>query len=941
MTDTNDSQGSRRESFNSLDKSLDNDSRSFDTSRLSADSLDQSLRRTRAQIHGKDGKNSKQVRRSNVSDKFAQSMTQVKSIFKSDETSTKHKKNDGEYSSTHASDDPVASSSIALSPKDKFVFSFNVFLKVLGKLVIVMILFLLLLGSLGFGTGLGYFANLVSKTPPPTREEMLKSINQLEQQSSIHYTDGTLIANVQADLVRSVTQLENISPLIVDGIIATEDEYFYEHPGIVPKAIIRAGIESIFKGSGTGGSTITQQLVKQQMLSNDVTFFRKANEILLALRLENHFTKDDILTAYLNVSPFGRNNKGENVAGIAEAAKGIFGKDTKDVSLNQAAFLVGLPQDPYNYTPFDQSGNIRPKEELEAGVTRMKSVLYRMFIEQKISKADYDKAINYDITKDFIGRQAKKEERMNYLYHTVTSEATKKIMEINIKNDGYTLDKIQADPDWYNEYYAAAENQLKTGGYHVYSTIDKDIYDQLQVSAQNNAGNLGQVYEGVYVDPDTGEETPYSEKPQSSVVVIENKTGKVLGFVAGTDFENNQIDHAFNMRRSPGSTIKPLAVYGPAIQEDIIYPASVIPDTPFVHQNNDGTVWEPTNYGGQVSNGFKTARESLMMSLNVPTIRLYQAMLDKGVPVSDYLQKMGFNPSVSYSEDETNYLAFAIGGVNKGATVFEQTRAFTTIANNGQYIEGHVIDKIEDNYGNIIFEQETKSEQVFSEDSNYLLLDILRDTLTNGTATTANQLKNIPGDWIAKTGTSENNKDIWFIASTPSITIGSWIGYDSKFADYNIDVNDGYGHESARSQKFWSAIANDLFAIRPEIFGSELKFEQPASVIQAQVVQTTGTLPGTTVYNGVTLGVAQPIVTDLFKASNPPKPFTFDFLVGATEEDMAIFWNTLQKMYDKEKEETSDEETSEDGEETVQGEVPTDGSQPTTPTTPPVTPGRR
>lgn len=811
------------------------------------------------------------------------------------ETSNFNNKDNRSAHSRNSRKDPYQLSN--LDNKERTLFSLNVFINVLGKLLVYMLALLILAGSVGLGAGVGYFAHLVSQTTPPSQEQMLEDINRLEQQSTIYYANGSPIANVQSDLVRSLTQLDEISPEIIDGIIATEDEYFYEHPGIVPKAILRAAIETLFKGSGTGGSTITQQLVKQQMLSNDVTFFRKANEILLALRLENNFSKDDILTAYLNVSPFGRNNKGENIAGIAKAAEGIFGKSTQDVNLNQAAFLVGLPQDPYAYTPYNQDGSLRSEEELQRGLDRMKTVLYRMYRAQKLTKEEYEQALTYDIRKDFIKPEAKKEDRQSYLYQAMAHGAIEKLMHINILDDGYTLDQVYSDDEWYNEYYFKAEEQLRTGGYRIYTTIDKEIYDQLQKSAQAYEDELGVPYEGVYVNPDTGEKTYYVERVQTGLVVIENQTGKVLGFVSGTNYDENQIDHAFRVRRSPGSTIKPLAVYGPAVDNDIINPSTIVPDTPFVQTFEDGSTWEPTNYGTAVSNSFMTVRKALLRSDNLPAVRVYQESLRQGVPVIDYLKKMGFNPIDSYTAEDTENLAFALGGVTTGPTVFEETRAFTTFANNGNYVDGYYIERIEDAFGNTVFQQDAEPVQVFAEDSNYLMVDMLRDTMTEGTGRTANQYKEVPGDWIAKTGISENSKDIWVLASTPAITVGSWIGYDSRYAEYTIDVNDGFGLESVRSQIYWARIVNDLYALRPEIFGTDLSFKQPNSVMQTNIVETTGTLPGTTEFNGMRFSVTQPLVQEVFKTSNPAPRLTYNFMIGATDEELAQFWSNLRTQY--------------------------------------------
>lgn len=785
--------------------------------------------------------------------------------------------------------------------REKIFLGLNVAVNVVRRIALYIVLIGLLLGSLAAGAGAGYFAHLVSDTKVPNREEMAAKINKLEQQSTIYYANGTPIANVQADVIRSVTSLSDISPNIVNGLVSTEDSSFYEHKGVVPKAILRATLQEVLSpGSGTGGSTLTQQLVKQRLLTNDVTFFRKANEILLALRLEQFFSKDEILTAYLNVSPFGRDHNGDNVAGIEKASEGIFGKKPSEVNLAQAAFLVGLPQDPYNYTPYQQNGEL--KTDLSAGIGRMKDVLYFMYRNHKISEADYQAALNYDIKADFLPAGSPSVTRQSYLYRAMERGAIEQIMRLNIERDKLTWTQVYQDDNWYNQYYKEAEEQLKTGGYKVYTTIDQQIYDLLQESAKKHINDLGMAYEGVYTDPETGQETSYVEKVQNGMVVMDNNSGKVLGFIAGTDFENNQIDHAFGIRRSPGSTIKPLAVYGPAIQENLINPSTVIPDTEFTQTFEDGTTWSPTNYGNVVSGGAESARVALYKSDNLPAVRVYQEMQKRSVDVMGYLEKMGFNPSASYTPEDIKNLAFAIGGVSSGPTVLEETRAFATFANNGNYRDGYFIDRIEDAAGNVVFQHQSNPTQVFSEDSNYLMIDMLRNTMTEGTGRIAKGYMTMGGDWIAKSGISENSKDVWFIASTPSITIGSWIGYDSRFQNYTININDGYGRESERSQRYWANVVNELYAARPDIFGVDRKFSRPSSVQETDVLQQTGTKPGTMrLDNGGTISITGPTYKDLFKVSHPAPELNYKFLFGATDEELANFWSTYRAQLEEQR----------------------------------------
>jgi len=273
-----------------------------------------------------------------------------------------------------------------------FLYYFDIFYRVVKALVIIIVIVLVIGGALGAGTAIGYFASLVHGTEVPEYEQMVSQVTDYNSKSTMYYGSGEIISDLRADLLRTPIDYEEVSPLLVNAIVATEDEHFFEHEGVVPKAVARALAQDIVdSGASTGGSTLTQQLVKQQMVGAEVSHARKANEILLAMRLENHMDKDEILQAYLNVSPFGRNNKGQNIAGVEEAAQGIFGVPASEVSLPQAAFIAGLPQRPIAFSPYTQTGQI--KEDQSLGLRRQREVLFRMYREGYISREEYDEAL--------------------------------------------------------------------------------------------------------------------------------------------------------------------------------------------------------------------------------------------------------------------------------------------------------------------------------------------------------------------------------------------------------------------------------------------------------------------------------------------------------------------------------------------------------------------
>ena len=804
-------------------------------------------------------------------------------------------------------------------------FIFNIAYSVLKNIFVIAILFLMLLGIFGGGIGLGYFASLTSNEEPLTQEQMSDAIGNLNLISSFHYSDGTKISDVNSDELRIVKPLSEISQYVIDGIISTEDSSFYEHNGIVPKALLRAILqEAVSSGSGaTGGSTLTQQLIKQQILTSEVTFKRKANEILYALRLEKHFTKDQILEAYLNVSSFGRNHNGLNIAGIEEAAQGVFGVAAKDLTLPQAAYLVGMPQNPIVYTPYTNQATL--KEDTSAGIERMKFVLFSMYRENKITKEQYEEALAYDITKDFLPPKEISSDRQSYLYQAVNREAIKVLITKAAQKNKLTYDEVRNDSELYSKYYDEASRELSSSGYKITSTIDQKVYDAMQKAIASYGNQIGPTYNTQYVDQNTGETKTQTEPAQNGAVMIENKTGRILGFVAGRDFESNQVDHAFTTHRSPGSTIKPILVYAPAIENNLIYPASIVPDTKVSIPQGNGTYWQPTNYGNTITNQFLTVRYALFRSFNNPVIKIYQTMLQKGINAGEYLKKMGIK---GITEDEYQNIALSIGGTRTGPTVLEQTSAFSTLANGGERHDAYLIEKIEDSRGNIVYQHEDKKERVFSEATSYLTTNMLQD-IANST-----QFYNMKGnmgfssDLAGKTGTSENEIDNWFVAYTPTVTLGSWIGYDNFYnARYAITAGDGYGEPTTRSQRQWTYLMKAAYEANPELIGKETTFKQPDSVYRDSVVSTTGTKAGTfKAENGGTYSISGGMTTDWFKKDFPPMNPFYNFAIGATPEEMNNFWNKAtpkkeekkDKKKDEKKDEKKEEKKNEKKEETTQ-----------------------
>lgn len=709
---------------------------------------------------------------------------------------------------------------------------------------LVVFAFILMLGFLITGWIFGYYVGLMEDIPLPSKSDYIQVMQGIEENSEIYYGNSKKISDIRTDLNRKNCTLDEVSPLIIKGLIATEDEHFYEHPGIVPAALLRAALSHVISSQPeSGGSTITQQLIKQSMLTNEVSFARKAREIALAWRLEKFFSKKQILEAYLNITPFGMNNKKQHIAGIKLASLGCFGKDPKEVNLNQAAFLAGLPQNPYNYNPYDINGSLKNNEDLQPGIRRMKYVLKRMYLERVISKDQYEKALHYDITKDFKDQEETREVSTDqpYLYNAVYNEAVNTLAKL-LKDDITEKQPHVAKHIEMSRFYEDAEKLLKNQGLKIYTSVDPILYKTINQLAREESQRLGSVRRSA--------DGKIKETVQNGAVLLENSSGRVLAFVSGYNYDINQNDHAFNIRRSPGSTFKPLFAYGPALEEGLINPSSLLADNFISIPDKNGTNYEPSNFGNRISYQLLSARTALAQSLNNPTIHLYQKLLDNKVKLSLYAQNLGLSKAIK--EYEYQNVSLPLGGTSYGPTVAELAAAYATIANKGQYRHPHLIDRIETSDGKVIFQHDTgQTGQAFSETTAYQLLDMLRDVHRFGLFKIAN--KNMPTDldYFIKTGTSEDARDSWLAGSTPSITLVSWIGYDNQTGSQSLSTdydNVNYGEVGSRHANLWLSLLNGLYKKNPDITGAKKAFPIPPNLKQIYVSNVTGLQTGT--FNG-------------------------------------------------------------------------------------------
>lgn len=285
----------------------------------------------------------------------------------------------------------------------QFLKHYDSYFKYIKRLFILSIIGSIWLLIFALGLALGYFASIVSKADDINDDALVRAVTRLPELPEIQssHVDIIKIYNDQTPIL--IAGPAEVSPYVTQAIVASEDAEFYTHHGILPKAIFRAMYQDIFnRDHPTGGSTITQQLVKNQLLSNQKTYDRKAKEIMYAMRLENIMTKDEIIYTYINRVSFGRNQHGQHITGITAASYGIFGKPPKLLNLSESAYLAGLVQSPYFYTPYTKDGHLKSNESIQPSIHRQRYVLKRMYIENMITKQQYEHALNDPIQEKFI-----------------------------------------------------------------------------------------------------------------------------------------------------------------------------------------------------------------------------------------------------------------------------------------------------------------------------------------------------------------------------------------------------------------------------------------------------------------------------------------------------------------------------------------------------------
>ncbi|GGG27049.1 transglycosylase domain-containing protein [Paenibacillus abyssi] len=700
-------------------------------------------------------------------------------------------------------------------------------------------IFGLIIGLFAGGAVTGYVASLVQDDPVRSRATIEEQINENAITGFVYFNDGQPIGQLRTEEDRRIVESNDIPQQMIDALLAVEDNNFYQHLGVDINGLGRAVKQKLLnEDTQTGGSTLTQQLARRVFLSLDVTDARKLKEIFLSLRMERYLTKDEILTAYLNKMPFGNGSNGYNVFGIRAAAKGIFNiTDLSQLNIAQSAYLAGLPQLPSVYSAFNGKGEYNEKG-IERALERQRRVLERMLETGRITNAQYQEALQFD-TRASLAKPAKK------AYSTfpyLMMEAERQAAELLLlqQDQNYTLEDLRKP-----ENAAAVEQSrqnLLRGGYRVHTTIDKKIYNLMRGIGSNKEN----------FSPDDNKKGV----EQIAAMMIDHKTGAIIGMLEGRDFYLEQMNYATQMKRQPGSAMKTIAAYLPAIESGLIQPAGVLDDAPIVLKDGQKGFHIPKNSNNRYD-GLVTARDALNRSLNLPALKLF--LEDVTIPKAwEFTRKLG----ITTLQPEDDYAQTGvIGGLSVGISVEEMTNAYGAIPNHGIFNDAYMIQKITDASGKVIYEHKPDPQRVFSEQTAFLATDMLSTVISapGGTAHTLTSWFNKYGEIpiAGKTGTTQSYGDVWFMGFTPDVTLGVWAGYKEQ-------VNSLSDEGRSRARKIWAEILNQATDAKPELFETK-EFVQPEGIIRATVSSVTGKWP-----TDLTKQMGK-LVTDYFNEKYLPK----------------------------------------------------------------------
>ena len=565
----------------------------------------------------------------------------------------------------------------------------------------------------------------------------------MDYSSQVYYTDSATgeekeLVNLSSIENRVWVSIDDIPKSLQDAIVSIEDERFYEHSGFDLKRTAKAFFVYVYnkatkKPTTFGGSTITQQLIKNLTNQKQKTAARKIQEISKAVNLEKQLSKSKILELYLNSIYLS-----QGCNGVQTASRTFFGKDVSELNLAESASIAGITQYPTLYDPFIHPDKNKEKQEV---------VLKKMLELEKISKEEYDEAVNYKLV---------------FNENNTDGESSGKI-------NSYYIDQIisEVKADLIKKGYsdAIATKMLYSGGLKIHSAYDPKVQSTVEKIYTNLANFPGSTEDG--------------KGAQSSVIVIDPYTGGIKGIAGGVGKKSGNLilNRATQTKRQPGSTIKPIAVYSPAIENGVINAADIYEDKKITYGS-----WSPQNYDRKFR-GAVSVRYALKHSLNTVPVQILEELgaensynhLVKNLGITSLVKDEKRSDGKIYSDIGLSQLA--LGGLTDGISLAELAAAYTPFVNRGIYSAPSTYTKVLDFDGNELLSGSAEVNVAISEETAYITAQMLKEVITSGTGSAAN----FSGNYFTggKTGTTSDNNDRWFVGFTPYYVTAVWYGYDS------------------------------------------------------------------------------------------------------------------------------------------------------------------
>ena len=638
---------------------------------------------------------------------------------------------------------------------------------------------ILLIGLALCIVGAGIVLGVISGIIDDTESISLDELELLPQTSFMYDMNGNELAALYDSENRIIVEYDDIPKQTVNAVVAIEDERFFSHHGIDIKRTLGAVVTYVANGGDStfGGSTLTQQIVKNITSDNEKAWQRKIREWYRAISLETKLDKSKIFESYVNTIYYG-----DGCYGIEVASNHFFGKSVSELNIAESAAIAAMIQSPEITNPY------RSDEAKQKLIERQNVVLDKMKSLGMITEDEYTEAKNYEL--EFKKKDVSYGGTQSYFADAVVESVIDDLMDQKNVSRGIAMKMIYTD------------------GYKIYTTQDPEVQ-----SAIDNAFNNGSIF---YTERN-------GEMIQGSMVVMDHEKGEVRGLIGGAGEKTGALtlNRATQTRRQLGSCMKPFGAYGPAFERGLLSPGAGLDDMQFSIGNYTPVNWYHSFFG------FVTVREAIEDSMNIPALRANLLVNDE-----DYCWNFAYNAGLkSLVESDKGAASLALGGLTRGVTTLEVASAYSTIANQGYYIEPKLYTKVEDRNGNIVLDNtKVEAKQVMKDSTAFMLASCLESVVSQplGTAYGAVKINGGAIQCAGKTGNTNDDKDRWFCGFTSYYTIACWTGYDQA-----REIGRSYPYDST---KLFNTVMNAICANKP----ASVFLNEPSSVKKVELCRDSG-----------------------------------------------------------------------------------------------------